>query len=190
MRFFQTDPQIIWTRILCPYCKKPTGHNTNCEDEGKTGFVKINDSISLPIFAENCFFKNERLWKADINYPFSSPLLEKILNQNINGLEKITPLKSHSFQISIARLNDDKTIKETITRIFKSFIKEMQSKELGLNEKIQPSDIIGVKFPNGNSYTYDPQKLTPEEIISQESYILDIISHYPGSELIIKSKGD
>lgn len=191
MRYFEDDPQILWTRVLCPHCKKPTGHDTNCEDIGEPSFIKYNKSITLPIFSEDCFFKKEQLWTADLNYPFNPLLLEDILNDNIKGLDKIIPLKSHSFQISISRLNDDKKVRKRISQIYYSFIKEMQSKELGVeqNDGIKDRGIVGIKFPNGNFYTYDSSELTPEENINQEELILDIANNYPGSELIV-NKGD
>lgn len=190
-RYFQEDPEIIWTKVLCPYCKKPTGHDTECENLGEENFIKVNALISLPIFSEDCFFKNEKLWKADINYAFSPLLLQTIIDTNIKGLDKIIPVKSQSFQISVARLNEDKKIKEQISHIYRKFIKEMQSKELEVVQvKSSPDDIIGIKFPNGESYTFDPSQLTPEEIVSQEASILDVVKHYPGSELIINLKGD
>lgn len=192
--FFNKDPTIIWTKYLCPLCHEPTGSDSQCYN------MDISQSIPpyaknmaamgignspLPIFGINCVFRQENLWDADINYPVSLPLVNKL--SIIQGVNKITPIKPYSFRVSIARAFNEIDVKRSINLSYKTFIKEMSVSEL---ELIIPKgeslcNILGIEFPNGGKYIIDPN-LVGAQRIDQINYVKSLLDSVSGSKLIVE----
>jgi hypothetical protein len=153
-RFFATEPTINWEKIYCPVCGNPTGPTSTCYDEVPSNMPKHKRKIVtrengiMPIYSRGCVFRQDDYWAASINYPVSKPLLSRL--SKIEGVEKILPAKAYTFHIAVGHTFDAATIRKKVNYVYKSFIKEMQSKELGTNEYPQNiKNYTGIKFPNG-----------------------------------------
>lgn len=157
-RKFQNDGNIFFEKVFCPFCKCKTG-DSNCDlmiqDPSSDGMDGINNiqlinsnGVPLPIYGPNCPFKINSLWRAKINYPVSDPLIKRL--KIIDGLESITAMSKYTFQFAVGKMFDEALTKRELSQVFRAFIKEMQSKELGSKEtNINKKKIIGVIMPNG-----------------------------------------
>jgi hypothetical protein len=185
-RFFKQDPQITWTKVLCPVCNQPTGPQSECYKNPPKNIPEHKRKIKhislglLPIFSKNCVFRNDNMWQADINYPVSQVLLKKI--KEISGIEKINPIKSYAFQISVGKLFDEKSVKQEVNIAYKILIKELGSIELGDSEYVLTPDYIGIVFPNGKQF------YSHAESIQQSMIISDLLEKIPKSSGIISNK--
>lgn len=190
-KFFTEDPRLIWTRGTCPVCNNPTGPESKCYELPPAQKLKLHQrnivhpkAGILPVFTQNCAFREEETWKAEINYPFSEPLLNRL--SLIVGVERIFPLKPYSFQVSIGRLFDSEEVRKEVVHEYKAFIKEMQAKELELDYEYEIPALIGVTFPNGEKYEI-PENLTGEELTAQLNYVKNILETIPDSSGIYRN---
>ena len=149
-KHFSKDPEILWDKVLCPVCSQPTGPESDCYNLSPKPKTLNHSTGILPIFSKNCAFRADNLWRATLNYDLSNVLYDKLIH--LEGVKKINPLDRYSFQVSISRLSNEIKVKQEITRIFKTFIKEMQSKESSLvSEELINMD-NGIIFPNGEKF--------------------------------------
>lgn len=152
-KFFSKEPEIRWTKVMCPVCNEPTGPSSECY-KIKTDVPKHQRSMShpqlgiLPVFSENCAFRQNNLWEADLNYPVSSDLLDVI--DKVSGVDNVVATKAYTFQIAIGKLFDEKRVKKMVNVAYKEFIKKLQKIEGGLNgnEELK-AKLVGIRLPNG-----------------------------------------
>lgn len=173
-RFFNKDPEISWTKVLCPICKEPTGPKSKCEtitDPKKEKTVKHKTMGILPIYSIDCVFKQNNMWQADLNYPASSPLLKRL--SAVEGTEKVLPIGNYNIQFTFGRLFNEEQIKRNINLEYKTFIKEIavsEAKLLPIENKFESKVIV---FRNGKEYKTSTEK---ENIIVEE--IVDNLSNH------------
>ena len=190
--FFKADPSIRWTKTLCPICGSVTGNKSECynllsEDDNPKHRRTLNHPQLglLPLFSENCVFRQENQWQAEINYPVSNLLLTQI--KQIKGLERVYPLKTYTFQVSIGNLFDEKIVKSEINAVFKAFIKEMQVDESQLFvETNNDPMIIGVILPNGKETRVVNDSL--EDKRQQSLIFQNILDEFPDAKPIFETK--
>lgn len=185
--FFNKEPKLEWQKINCPVCGNPTGPASKCYEEIPPGMPKHKRKLFtkqmgiVPIYSVGCAFRQDNFWSAKINYPVSQILLKRI--SKIKGIDKLLPTQPYSFQISIAPLFSEGEIKKEITIAYKSFIKEMQAKEMGILEHDNNMKLYsGITFPNGNSVMFNGSCLVDKIKNSQLAhYILDNMPGTSGS---------
>lgn len=186
MAFFSKDPTLQWEKVLCPICSSPTGKGecyrkaSNIPDINKK---LITPDGSLPILSAACIYRSENAWKAHINYPFSNPLMKKI--KKIQGVEKIVPMTAYSFIITIAKAFEEKKVKNAAAMVFKTFIKEMSTKEKkSSNNYNNKSNLIGLKFPNGQQFLLNTDD-NSEENVSQTSVLEELANDLPRVKIVL-----
>jgi hypothetical protein len=195
-RSFNKDPLITWSKVYCVICNQPTGPKSECyrliDDEKNPPHKRsLNhpDMGIIPVFSQNCLFRQENLWKADINYPFSRSLLDRI--KFINGIDRVVPLKKYTFQISIASHFDETKIKSEINMVYRTFIKEMQSLELSMevdkNEEL--NKLIGIEFPNGSTIHIDDTN-NNDSIVKQQIIFQNILDEIPNTKPVFLDEGE
>lgn len=191
-RFFNKNPEIFWSKVLCPMCGQPSGPESECYKNPPANIpphkrkIIHNNLGVLPIYSTDCVFRQDNLWQATINYPFSEPLC-KTLSQ-IDGLEKIYPIKQYTFQVSIARMFNAKDVKREINSAYRNFIKEMEVIEINSikDEEAKPQ-YVGIQFPNGQEFKID--SASADEIFKQSQIIENIIDMIPGTKGILSKNG-
>lgn len=181
-KFFQKDPEVLFEKVFCPYCNARTGEDTPCDkfdnDLGSYGVVAGGIPIPLPIFSKSCTFRKNNMWKVALNYPFSLPLAKRL--DKIQGVEQLTASGKNGFQFVVSKLHPEDEIKKKVAETYRTFIKEIHSKETSLSLPMDEYSFVGIKFPNGQEYL--PEKMTPE--IADN--ILNLSSDIEGSSLIQK----
>lgn len=186
--FFKDKPIITWKKVLCPFCSEPTGPKSNCHQMKPAKDVPIykrnvtgTNSPIIPVFSENCAFRQENLWSAETNYPVSKPLIYAL--KTIKGINKIQPTKAYGFQISINNLYDDLEVRFELNRIYESFIHKLQTFEA----KDNISKYIGIEMPNGNQFLLD-NNLSEDEKEEQLQHILGLNALFVDSKLLEKEE--
>lgn len=186
INFFSKDPVIMWQPVRCPVCNQPTGPSSRCfELEPGRSIPEYQKKLSssemilpLPIFSENCTFRQREVWEFNINYPLSIPLFEKIYN--VEGAELVEVTGPYSGRLTVAKMFKSESIRREISSIFKTFIKSMQT----LEEKLDTNKkIIGIKMPNGQEL-YINNNLNEEEVNAQVNYLKSVAENFEKSSLI------
>lgn len=120
------DPEIRFSKVLCPVCMEPTGRDTDCHLSEQaqstpkhTRKVVMNRNI-LPILSVNCYFRNTNLWRADTSHPVSITLVNEL--SDIPGLNNITPTLAYQFEFSVAPMFDEADVKKQIALKFRHFV--------------------------------------------------------------------
>lgn len=189
--FFCDDLDIVWTKVLCPVCAEPTGPKANCvglvEENNETIpiYKRIFNDPGLgiiPILSNNCSFRKNNMWHADINYPVSSPMLQIL--ETIPGLDRIVPNSSYGFDITIGRIFKEEDVKRDINISLRNLIKSLQAEELDeLKLETEDDVIMGIEMPNGKTFMI-PEKLSDEERVSQINYIKILSDQLEKSRII------
>lgn len=159
-RFFTADPDIRWSKVLCPVCNEPTGPKSKCYENPPADIpihkrkLMSKQAGITPIYSLSCAFRKTSLWEVIINYPVSKPLVDKL--RSIKGVDGIIPIKVYTFQVAISEIFDEAIVKQEINICFKTFIKHMQGLEcdtiMGETDiKIEPK-YQGIVFPNGQEW--------------------------------------
>lgn len=137
-KFFKVDPSISFEKIFCPLCQSPTGPKSDCYKIESDMKMIQNKQTMLPVFSENCFFRQTNLWKIHVNYPISEPLFLRF--EKCNGVCKLELIDQYSLNLGIGKLFDETEVKSNLAMTFKTFIKEMQALEGSMLDNIQISD--------------------------------------------------
>ena len=155
MRFFNKEPTIEWDKVYCPICGNPSGPSSKCYEQAPANMpahkrkILSKHSGIIPIYSKACVFRQDNLWEGSINYPVSKPLINRLAK--IEGIDKLVPTKPHSFHISISKSFNEAEVRRKVNTVYKAFINEMQSKELGDVEYPQNMEqYSGIRLPNGN----------------------------------------
>ncbi len=156
-RTFTKDPVITFTKVSCPFCRKPTGSDTNCESMQNS----ISDSllfdpngVPLNVFSKSCIFKQNRRYYLDINYIASDILLERL--NKVAGINTVAATQPYKILVEISTAFDESETKANLARTYKAYVKEMEAAELHLEDlSPQPATPKSVKvtMPNGQSST-------------------------------------
>ncbi len=178
-RFFDKDPEILWTKVLCPICGEPTGPYSRCFEidpaEQKTVVSakgKNKDKvIPLGLYNENCHFRTNNLWVLELNYPISEPI--RHILDSTDGVENIMPLKAYAVQISIGSLFDEKIVKNDINQRINTLIKSCQARE--------GSNLCGDDKKNVSvEVSYGDTKITLNNLDQSSQSLLDnVVSELP-----------
>lgn len=175
---FDKDAEAIWTQERCPVCKEVSGPKTKCyelEEAAKTPMIKRqlmnSEGMIIPILSVGCAFRQFEIWRCDINYPVSEPLILAILN-NVDGIQKISAAKTYSFVIEVARRFNSADVIKNINIVFKSFIKEMQAKELSYFNTEEDKELNAVILPNGKQI--DASEGVPKHVLNK---LLDMVDN-------------
>lgn len=142
------DPQINWEKIMCPFCGEPSGPKSRCEEKAKDGKVRKTEHPKLgklPIFGENCVFKQENLWQIHTNYPISEPLINVLTK--VQGIDRILPIKPYTLQIVIAKLFSEEQVQKNVNMTYRAFAKEIQV--LSNKDASELESTHTVTMPNG-----------------------------------------
>jgi len=137
-KFFKHDPFISFEKIFCPLCHAGTGPKSDCYKIQSDMKMLQNKQSMLPIFSENCYFRQTNLWKIHVNYPISEPLFLRF--EKCNGVCKLEIIDQYSLNLGIGKLFEENAVKAEIATTFKTFIKEMQALEGSLIDSIQIAD--------------------------------------------------
>jgi hypothetical protein len=188
-KFFDREPELLWSKVMCPICHQPTGPKSECYNldaaqtlpEYKKNITGKGTGI-LPIMSDNCTFRQNNLWKAEINYPVSRPLVQELAK--VSGVDAVVPLPQtkYCFHVSVAKLFDEKTVKQEITRRYRQFIKEMSLQEGPTHEPSQ-THTVGVRFPNGKEFVCN-SSLSSEEKEKQLVWIHILLEGIEGTSPI------
>ena len=170
------EPEISWSKSICPACKMPTGPRSNCHLL-KVNDVTITNGSILNIFNESCIFRQNNIWDCDINYPFSDALMSKIAN--VPGINKVVPIAKYKFSLHISPVFDEMEVKKDVTIIFKSFVKELLTK---LPKKDKVNTTITISLPNNKTHTIVCE--TEEDLVMAESVAFEITSGILDSKAI------
>lgn len=183
--FFNKEPKIDWNKIHCPVCGEPTGDKSKCYENVPANLppnkrkLITSDGGIMPIYSKSCSFRQDNMWEASLNYPVSKPLVSRLAS--IEGIDKIVPTKPYSFNISIGKSFNELEVRKKVNITYRTFIKEMQSKELGLVE--YPHDMntyAGITLPNGNVV----------KLVGASKEMQSILDNIPGTTGIIEKGND
>lgn len=117
--FFQSEPDLKWTRKNCEYCMGPIGPKSGCEN------IKIKGTPPNNTFSPSCPNKNGYGWIIDFNYPASLTLINAI--KDIRGIDTIFPISPYRVEIRIATLADEAEVKRSVATTYKNLIKSVQT---------------------------------------------------------------
>lgn len=183
--FFSKEPKIDWRKMFCPICGEPTGDKSKCYENAPNNLpphkrkLITGDGGIMPIYSKSCSFRQDNFWEASINYPVSKPLLSRLAV--IEGIDKIIPVKPYSFNISVGKSFDELEVRKKVNVAYRTFIKEMQSRELGLME--YPPDMkkyAGITLPNGNVV----------KLAGASKEMQSILDNIPGATGIVEKGND
>jgi hypothetical protein len=153
VNFYNTlEPTILWTKMLCRFCKAPTGSNHPCEKEldenvpASERLLEVNGH-HIPIFAEDCFYRDKNMWTMTLNFPISELLLLEI--KSIPGVESLWANTKYTGTIHISKVFPEKDVLAAINARYKTFIKSKQTK------KDEQSLLKEFTFPNKKSVWVD-----------------------------------
>lgn len=125
---FTLDPQIRWTKVLCQFCKQPTGPCSKCyeipDEDRLAEVISVNNTI-VALYSKNCHFRQTNIWKASTNFPVSAQLLRKL--EEVPGTDYISASLPYGFTISVAPLFPEDEVKKQLTAAARVFIKEKQA---------------------------------------------------------------
>ena len=186
-KFFAKDPIIDWRGFLCPICGEKTGPKSQCEKKAPPDMPEHKRKILtqegvLPIYSPACIYKKSNMWEANLNYPVSQPLADRICQ--IEGIEKFIPVHSYKFTISIGSCFKEDEVKKSITQVYKTFIKEMQVLEGRLDDRPieDKSNLVGIKLPNGKVVRFGD--LSKADLLKQRDIVSYILGHLDDAEQI------
>lgn len=150
--FFQSEPELKWTRKTCEYCMGPVGPNSGCEN------LKVKGTPPNNTFTPSCPNKNGYGWLIDFNYPASSILIESI--KGIRGVDTIFPISPYRVEVRIASLADEAEVKKSIAQVYKNLIKSVQTI---VDKQIPNSVTVNV---NGNEFVLPIKPETSESVMA------------------------
>lgn len=178
-RFFEKDPEILWTKVLCPVCGEPTGPYSRCfeidpaEQKSVVSAKGRNKDkvVPLGLYNEACHFRSNNLWVLELNYPISPPIVAIL--ESTDGIENIMPIKAYSIQISIGSLFDERIVKGDVTQRINNLLKSCQARE-GTNLCGDKDKNESVEVSHGNV------KIVLDSLDSESLSLLDnVVSELP-----------
>ena len=165
-RFFANDPKISFVRVDCPFCKKPSGSETDCEELSDDSKMVVDGSGNpLNVFSKSCSYRNNKKYMVDINYPASAILLGRI-KTTVPGINEIYPGQAYKFFLDISTIFDESEVKKKIAQTFRTYIKELQVLELN-DEKVIKHRKVKVTMPNGESSIIILNSPSQEALLSE-----------------------
>lgn len=173
------DPEIKFTAYNCPFCGNEAGPKSDCHtSRNKDKIFSTGNGNIINVFSPSCVFKAEYVYWVDINYYFSQPLLDKIVE--IEGVSKITPAGPYRFQVNIGSMFRPEEIKKKIAIAYRTFVKEILVKNLEKDEKFPKK--ITIILPNDRQQVFEPASYS--EYVTQKAIVDGLVLEFPGTKLI------
>lgn len=130
-----------------------------------------NVPIGTMVGTNSCEFAVSPMVRIDVNYPFDTPLLNRI--RGINGIQTFLLTAPYTAILGISRLHTLDAVKKDIALIYRAYIKEFQ-----VNRKLSDTPpgkrISSIVLPNGKTFEYDSNNH------DETSVAEDIIKNLPG----------
>ena len=189
-RFFSKDPALQWEKVMCVICGQPSGPESRCYENVPEKIpihkrkIVTGDGIILPIYSPNCAYREDNLWQGIANYPISEPMIARF--KQIEGVERIFPIKAYTFRISVGKLFDQKNVMRAVTLAYNAFIKECQALEINKengNDLKEIPKYLGIKMPNGQEFKTLAESTA--EAVEQSNVIGSLLRDIPAAQPIV-----